>query len=161
MATRGEANTVYAAGLVQGIVAARWRRGPSFRDQAGLLAFLMGPVLALTAASRRRFLRLVFRQYPKRAILGATLMVTQSFLCNAIFFTYALVLTTFYGVSATKVPVYGLSFSVGNLAGPLLLGPLVGAGIMILGGVVELLIGIDAEGKSLEDVTRPLTAADG
>jgi MFS family permease len=35
------------------------------------------------------FLRLVFRQYPKRAILGATLMITQSFLYNAIFFTYA------------------------------------------------------------------------
>jgi MFS family permease len=50
------------------------------------------------------FLRLVFRQYPKRAILGASLMITQSFLYNAIFFTYALVLTTFYGVSATKVP---------------------------------------------------------
>ena len=51
-----------------------------------------------------RFLRLVFRKYPKRAILGATLMITQSFLYNAIFFTYALVLTKFYGVSATKVP---------------------------------------------------------
>ena len=38
------------------------------------------------------FLRLVFRTYPKRAILGATLMITQSFLYNAIFFTYALVL---------------------------------------------------------------------
>jgi MFS family permease len=53
------------------------------------------------------FLRLVFRQYPKRAILGASLMITQSFLYNAIFFTYALVLTSFYGVSATKVPLYG------------------------------------------------------
>ena len=39
-----------------------------------------------------RFLGLVFRTYPKRAILGATLMITQSFLYNAIFFTYALVL---------------------------------------------------------------------
>ena len=29
---------------------------------------------------------------PRRAILGATLMITQSFLYNAIFFTYALVL---------------------------------------------------------------------
>src|SRR4051794_40242569 len=38
------------------------------------------------------FLRLAFREYPKRAILGATLMITQSFLYNAIFFTYALVL---------------------------------------------------------------------
>ncbi len=70
------------------------------------------------------FLRLAFREYPKRAILGATLMITQSFLYNAIFFTYALVLTTFYGVSATAVPLYGLAFSVGNLAGPLILAPL-------------------------------------
>ena len=31
---------------------------------------------------------------------------------------------------------------------------------MILGGIVELLIGINAEGKSLEDVTKPLSAAD-
>ena len=48
------------------------------------------------------FLRLVFHQYPRRAILGASLMITQSFLYNAIFFTYALVLTQFYGVSATE-----------------------------------------------------------
>ena len=33
------------------------------------------------------FLGLVFRTYPKRAILGATLMITQSFLYNAIYFT--------------------------------------------------------------------------
>jgi len=71
-----------------------------------------------------RFLGLVFHQYPKRAILGASLMITQSFLYNAIFFTYALVLTKFYDVSATKVPLYGLAFSIGNLIGPLVLGPL-------------------------------------
>ncbi len=70
------------------------------------------------------FLRLVFREYPKRAVLGASLMITQSFLYNAIFFTYALVLVNFYGVSATKVPIYGLAFSIGNLLGPLLLGRL-------------------------------------
>jgi MFS family permease len=70
------------------------------------------------------FLRLVFREYPKRAVLGASLMITQSFLYNAIFFTYAIVLTKFYGVSASTVPIYGLAFSVGNLAGPLLLGHL-------------------------------------
>jgi len=34
-----------------------------------------------------KFLRLAFREYPKRAILGASLMITQSFLYNAIFFT--------------------------------------------------------------------------
>jgi hypothetical protein len=53
------------------------------------------------------FLGLVFRKYPKRAVLGASLMITQSFLYNAIFFTYGLVLTKFYGVSADKVPSTG------------------------------------------------------
>ena len=51
-------------------------------------------------------------------------MITQSFLYNAIFFTYALVLTKFYHVSNNAVPLYGLAFAVGNLAGPLLLGHL-------------------------------------
>jgi len=69
-------------------------------------------------------LRYCFTRYRRRAILGATLMITQSFLYNAIFFTYALALTTFYGVSAQMVPLYGLVFAVGNLAGPLLLGNL-------------------------------------
>jgi MFS family permease len=96
-----------------------------------------------------RFLGLVFHKYPKRAILGASLMITQSFLYNAIFFTYALVLTKFYGVSATKVPLYGLAFSVGNLMGPLILGPLfdtVGrkkmiSGTYLLSGVLLALSG--------------------
>ena len=42
---------------------------------------------------------MLFREYPGRSVLGATLMITQSFLYNAIFFTYTLVLTNFYGVS--------------------------------------------------------------
>jgi MFS family permease len=83
-----------------------------------------------------KFLGLVFHEYPKRAVLGASLMITQSFLYNAIFFTYALVLTKFYGVSPTLVPLYGLAFSIGNLVGPLVLGPLfdtVGRNKMISG----------------------------
>ena len=32
---------------------------------------------------------------------------------------------------------------------------------MVFGGIVELLIGIKAEGKSLEDVTKPLTSVTG
>jgi MFS family permease len=215
------------------------------------------------------FVRLVFKTYPRRAILGASLMITQSFLYNAIFFTYALVLTQFYGVSATRVPLYGLAFSIGNLIGPLVLAPLfdsigrkimisgtylisgvllavsgwlfynddltansqtfcwvvifffasagasaayltvsetwpieiraeaiavffaiaaifgalgplfygwligdgqsrtglfigylVGAGIMVIGGIVEIVLGINAEGKSLEDITKPLTSTE-
>jgi MFS family permease len=84
---------------------------------------------AITIVPERRYgyltlLRVAFRRYPQRAILGATLMITQSFLYNAIFFTYALVLTKFYHVTNNAVPVYGLAFAVGNLAGPLLLGHL-------------------------------------
>ena len=37
-------------------------------------------------------LRVLFKTYPKRSILGATLMITQSFLYNSIFFTYTIVL---------------------------------------------------------------------
>jgi hypothetical protein len=36
---------------------------------------------------------------------------------------------------------------------------LVGAGVMVIGGIVEAFLGIDAEGKSLENITKPLTAA--
>ena len=84
---------------------------------------------AITILPEKRYgyltlLRVAFRRYPHRAILGATLMITQSFLYNAIFFTYALVLTRFYHVSNNDVPIYGLAFAVGNLAGPLLLGHL-------------------------------------
>jgi MFS family permease len=84
---------------------------------------------AITIVPEKRYgyltlLRVAFRYYPQRAILGATLMITQSFLYNAIFFTYALVLTNFYHVSNNMVPLYGLAFAVGNLAGPLLLGHL-------------------------------------
>jgi hypothetical protein len=32
------------------------------------------------------------------------------------------------------------------------------AGVMILGGVVEIAFGINAEGKSLETVAKPLTS---
>jgi MFS family permease len=68
--------------------------------------------------------RTLFRDYPARAILGATLMITQSFLYNAIFFTYALVLTKVYGVSTNNTPYYFMVFALGNFAGPLLLGRL-------------------------------------
>ena len=69
-------------------------------------------------------IKVLFSQYPSRSILSATLMITQSFLYNAIFFTYTLVLTKFYGVSAADAPLYLIAFCVGNLVGPLLLGHL-------------------------------------
>jgi MFS family permease len=80
--------------------------------------------------------RTLFVRYPKRSILGATLMITQSFLYNAIFFTYALVLTKIYTVPATDTAYYFIFFAAGNLIGPLTLGHLfdtIGRRVMIAG----------------------------
>ena len=62
------------------------------------------------------------RRYWKRTVLGVTLMVTQSFLYNAIFFTYEIVLSKFYSVSKSDAGLYMIPFAVGNLLGPILLG---------------------------------------
>jgi MFS family permease len=66
----------------------------------------------------------LLKEYPTRSLLGATLMISQSFLYNAIFFTYGLVLTHFYGVSESGVATYFFAFAAGNLLGPLFLGRL-------------------------------------
>ena len=58
--------------------------------------------------------KVLFTQYPKRSVLGASLMITTGFLYNAIFFTYTLVLTKFYGISASAAPYFLIAFAVGN-----------------------------------------------
>ncbi|PWJ53692.1 Predicted arabinose efflux permease, MFS family [Quadrisphaera granulorum] len=68
--------------------------------------------------------RVLFKTYPQRATLAATLMITQSFLYNAIFFTYTTVLTAYYGVAASSTPLYLIGFALGNFIGPLALGHL-------------------------------------
>ena len=68
--------------------------------------------------------KVLFRQYRRYSILGASLMITQSFLYNAIFFTYTLVLTKVYGVDASLAPAFLIAFAVGNLVGPLTMGHL-------------------------------------
>ena len=65
-----------------------------------------------------------FKKYPRRTFLGITMMVTQSFLYNAIFFTSALVLQNFYGLSASTAALYFFPFALGNLLGPLTIGHL-------------------------------------
>jgi MFS family permease len=69
-------------------------------------------------------LRVLFRHYPSRAIYGGVLMITQSFLYNAIFFTYGLVLEFFFHVKPNNTPYYFLAFAAGNLLGPLTIGHL-------------------------------------
>jgi MFS family permease len=66
----------------------------------------------------------LFRVERRRTLVGLSLMVAQAFFYNAIFFTYALVLTDFYGIRADQVGWYLLPFAAGNFLGPVLLGRL-------------------------------------
>jgi len=66
----------------------------------------------------------MIRTYPSRTLLGLSLMVTQAFLYNAIFFTEALVLTVFFKVPSGSVGLYIFPLAVGNLLGPWILGRL-------------------------------------
>ena len=54
---------------------------------------------------------------------------------------------------------YGALIGTGTSRTPLFIGYVVGGAIMVFGGIVELLIGIKAEGKSLEDITKPITSS--
>ena len=62
------------------------------------------------------------QHYPRRTVLGIVLMTTQSFMYNAISFTYPFVLTKFYDVPSSSIGLYILPFALGNFLGPLLLG---------------------------------------
>lgn len=69
---------------------------------------------------------------------------------------------------------YAVGTAIGGITGPLLFGQLIesgnrhwaalsfliGAVVMAIGGVVELILGVKAEGQKLEDLALPLTTAD-
>lgn len=76
----------------------------------------------------------LFVTHRRRALVGLTLLTAQAFFYNAIFFTYALVLTDFYDVPSEHIGWYVLPFALGNFCGPLLLGRLfdvIGRKVMI------------------------------
>jgi MFS family permease len=78
--------------------------------------------------------RALFHRHRQRALVGLALMASQAFFYNAIFFTYALILTDFYGIRADHVGWYLLPFAAGNFTGPLLIGRLfdtIGRRVMI------------------------------
>jgi MFS family permease len=66
----------------------------------------------------------LFRAQRSRTLVGLVLMAAQAFFYNAIFFTYALVLTDFYDIRADHVGWYLLPFAAGNFLGPVFLGRL-------------------------------------
>lgn len=61
-------------------------------------------------------------EYRARSVLSLSLITSQAFLYNAVFFTYALILTRFYDVPGGRTGIYLLPFAAGNFLGPLLLG---------------------------------------
>jgi MFS family permease len=106
----------------------------------------------------------VFKQYPKRTFVGLALFTGQAFLYNAIFFTYALVLTKIYGVGTASVGWYLIPFAVGNFLGPLLLGrffdtvgrkPMI-AGTYILSGVLLIITGVLFDNGTLTATTQTI-----
>src|SRR5258708_6591466 len=66
----------------------------------------------------------LFYTYRQRSLVGLALMIAQAFFYNAIFFTFSLVLTDFYGIPADPTGSSLLPHTSHNLLGPLLLGRL-------------------------------------
>jgi MFS family permease len=96
-----------------------------FRDNGHALAPVTAQPSRLRARSHtplREVAAALFNLYPRRTLVGFALMTAQAFFYNAIFFTYALVLTDFYHVRADHVGWYLLPFALSNFCGPLLLG---------------------------------------
>jgi MFS family permease len=97
----------------------------SFRSQGYALEHRAFPKVRLKSRSHTplgEVFHTLFHRHRTRSMVGLSLMASQAFFYNAIFFTYALVLTDFYGIAADNVGWYLLPFAAGNFFGPLLLG---------------------------------------
>jgi MFS family permease len=95
-----------------------------FRQQGHVLKEPPFPCIRLRARSHTPLIevaRTLFKER-RRTLVALSLMVSQAFFYNSVFFTYALVLTDFYGVRADQVGWYILPFAVGNVLGPVILG---------------------------------------
>jgi len=94
--------------------------------------------------------RVLFETYRQRTLVGLSLMAAQAFFYNAIFFTYALILTSFYRTPAAQIGWYILPFAAGNVLGPILLGRLfdtIGRRVMIAStyAISGLLLAVTAD----------------
>jgi MFS family permease len=97
----------------------------SFASRGAKLDATALPRVRLRARSHtplREVFDTLLNTHRQRALVGLTLMTAQAFFYNAIFFTYALILTDFYGIKAENIGWFMLPFAAGNFLGPLLLG---------------------------------------
>lgn len=115
-------------------------------------------------ASWREIAHVLVRRYPVRSGVALAMMIAQAFFYNAIFFTYALVLTRFHQVPEERVALYIFPFALGNVMGPLLLGPLfdrIGRRRMIgltytLSGATLMVVGLAFMAGWLDAMTQAL-----
>jgi MFS family permease len=120
--------------------------------------------------------------------LGSLTAVTLT-LCGAIVFFFAsagassayLTVSEIFPMETRALCIaffYAIGTAVGGITGPLLFGVLIenasgsgditgiapgyflGGALMVIAGLVEVFLGVDAEGQSLESIARPLTAED-
>jgi MFS family permease len=132
-------------------------------ETRGELAALPNTMLAFDTTRRHGMidtLVTMVKTYPKRTVLVMTLMITQAFLYNAVFFTQGLTLTTFFNVPPGAVGLYTMPFAVGNFLGAITLGhffDVVGRKKMIAG--CYLVSGALMIGATLMFLRGGLTAA--
>jgi MFS family permease len=89
--------------------------------------------------------RTLFSRYPRRSVLGFTLLATQAFVYNAVIFTFSTVLTGLFKVSSTSAGLYLIPFGIANFLGALLLGRFfdtVGRKPMIAGTYLVAAVGL-------------------
>ena len=72
----------------------------------------------------RSIVRTAFKEYPKRSVLCLALFVGQAFIYNGITFNLGTMMTKFFHVSTSIVPVFLILYAGANFLGPLLLGRL-------------------------------------
>jgi MFS family permease len=108
----------------QAIMADIEGRAGARREDAVLSAGRTIRLRARTHTPLLEVVRTLLTTYPERTFVGLSLMAAQAFFYNAIFFTYALILTDFYGVPSDRIGWYILPFAAGNFLGPLMLGRL-------------------------------------
>ncbi len=122
------------------------------------------------------------------ATLGAYTAVTLTLMGAIIFFFASAGASSAYLTVSEIFPMetralciaffYAIGTAAGGITGPLLFGALIegasesgdisqiaigyfiGAALMIIGGIVEIVLGVKAEGRSLESIAQPLTAED-
>src|SRR5690606_28521261 len=87
--------------------------GPPYSHPVPAVAARRGKTGHSDTPTLREVMWILLRVYRRRSLVALAMMVSQAFFYNAIFFTYAMVLTRFYNVPDTRVGLYIFPFALG------------------------------------------------